>query len=207
MSGELKLRGTEYVEDIPLTDRQKRFVEQYATNGFNATGAAEVAGYQWPEKYAYRIIRQPKIKAAIQARFKEHIMSADEVLARLTEQARGDIGNYIDDEGNVDFQKLKEEGKGHLVKSISDSKYGKRVEFYSSQAAMQLMAKYHRLFADRIENITFDMSRLSNLQLERLANGSKLIDVLLNREEYDTIEGESNVVDAEDVDDAGGVEE
>ena len=198
MSGELKLRGTEYVEDIPLTDRQKRFVEEYAINGFNAMGAARSAGYQWPEKYAYRIIRQPKIRAAIQARFKEHTMSAEEVLARLTEQARADYGNYIDDDGNVDIAALKKDGKAHLIKSISDSKYGKRIEFYDAQHAMALMAKYHRLFADRIETITFDMNRLTDDQLARLANGEKLIDVLLARETYDdslTVEGTSRAIE------------
>ena len=201
MSGEIKLRGTEwdgYAEDIPLTERQKLFVEQYAKNGFNARAAAKAAGYKLKFQGAYRLINDPKIKAAIRARFQDHLMEADEVLARLASQARGDVGDYIDDEGNVDFKKLKEDGKSHLVESISDSKYGKRVQFYSTQKALALIGKYHRLFAERIENISFDMNRLSDRQLERLSSGDKLIDVLLDREEYDdsiTIDGESQIVE------------
>jgi len=200
MSGEVTLRGIEweeYAEDVPLSDKQRAFVEEYATNGFNATAAARVAGYAFPDKFAYRLVRNTKIREAIEIRFKDRIMTAEEVLARLTEQARGDIGSYVDDEGNVDFAKLREDGKAHLVKSISDSKYGKRIEFYSAQKAMEIMGKYHRLFAERIENITFDMSRLSNRQLERLASGDKLIDVLIDREGYDIgaiVNGESRVV-------------
>ena len=204
MSGEIKLRGTvwpEYTEDIPLTDRQKAFVEEYDINGFNARAAAEAAGYAFPHKVAYRLVRNPKISAAIQIRFKDRIMTAEEVLARLTEQARGDYGNYVDEDGNVDLAQLKADGKAHLIKSISDSKYGKRIEFYDAQHAMNLMAKYHRLFAERIENIHFDMSRLSDRQLERLADGAKLIDVLLDREQYDdslTVEGASRVVETQE---------
>jgi len=199
MSGEIKLRGIEwddYAEDIHLSDKQRAFIETYATNGFNATAAAREAGYAHPSKFAYRLVRNAKIREAIEIRFKERIMTAEEVLARLTEQARGDIGNYLDDEGNVDFEQLKADGKAHLVKSISDSKYGKRVEFYSSQRAMEIMGKYHRLFAERIESISFDMNRLSDRQLERLSSGDKLIDVLLQREEYDvTIDGESQTIE------------
>jgi phage terminase small subunit len=201
MTDEIVLRGTEYLEDIPLTDRQKVFVEEYAINGFNALAAAKAAGYKWAHKFAYRLVRDPKVRAAIEARFKDRIMTADEVLARLTEQARGDYGNYIDSEGEVDIEALKADGKAHLIKSISDSKYGKRIEFYDSQKAISLMAKYHRLFADRVENIHFDMSRLSDRQLERLSGGAKLIDVLLDRESYDSsdvVEGASRVVEAEE---------
>jgi phage terminase small subunit len=194
---EIRLRGAAHIEDIPLSDQERRFVEEYAINGFNAAAAAKAAGYKWPKHYAYRLVRAPKVRAAIEIRFKDVIMSADEVLARLTEQARGDYGNYIDAEGNVDIEALKEDGKAHLIKSISDSKYGKRIEFYDAQRAMNLMAKYHRLFAERIENITFDMSRLTDQQLERLANGDKLIDVLLNREDY-SITIEDSVVEGEE---------
>jgi phage terminase small subunit len=203
MSGEIKLRGIrwdEYAEDLPLTDRQRAFVEEYAINGFNASAAAKAAGYEHPDKFAYRLVRNAKIREAIEIRFKDRIMSAEEVLARLTEQARGDIGNYLDEEGNVNIAQLQADGKAHLIKSISDSKYGKRVEFYDAQKAMSLMAKYHRLFAERIENITFDMSRLSDTQLERIASGDKLIDVLLANDDYDLgaiINGESRVVETE----------
>lgn len=194
---EIVLRGTTYIEDIPLSERERLFVEEYAINGFNGNAAALAAGYSAKShNSAHRLLRSPKVRAAIEVRYKDHVMSADEVLARLTEQARGDYGNYIDNDGSVNIEQLKADGKAHLIKSISDSKYGVRIEFYDSQKAMAIMGKYHRLFAERIENITFDMARLSNRQLTRLSRGDKLIDVLLDREEYDvTIDGESQTVE------------
>lgn len=202
---EIKLRGhewPEYTEDIPLSDQMRRFVEEYVINGFNATEAARAAGYAWPEKYAYRLVRHPKIRAAVQARFSEHIMSAEEALARLTEQARGEGGTYIDENGDIDISALKAAGKAHLIKSITDGKYGKRIEFYDAQSALALIGKYHKVFTERTENIHFDMSRLSTRQLERLASGDTLIDVLLDREDYessgDIIEGESRTRETEE---------
>jgi len=194
VSGDIQLRGQvwpEYDEDIPLSAQQRKFVEELAINGFNATAAADAAGYKWPHKYAYRLMADPKIKAAIDVRFGEFIMSANEAMARLTDYARGEGANYLDDEGNVDFKKLREDGKMHLVKSITDGKYGKRVEFYSAIDAIKTIGKYHNVFVERNENINIDLDRLSEAQLQALAEGANLIEVLMMKdyENEDVVEG------------------
>jgi phage terminase small subunit len=54
-----------------LTDRQRRFVHAYATNGQNGTAAAREAGYKGTDNVlgvtAYDLLRTPKIESALRA--------------------------------------------------------------------------------------------------------------------------------------------
>lgn len=79
-------------------------------------------------------------------------MTADEVLVRLTEQARAEYSPYMTAYGTVDMQRLIEDGKAHLIKSISDTAYGKKVEFYDGQAALVHIAKHLGMFQERTEH-------------------------------------------------------
>lgn len=82
-----------------LTDKQKRFVDEYLID-CNATQAAIRAGYS--EKTADRIghenLKKPDISKAINERMnakqKETIMKQDEVLELLTSIARGESQKY-----------------------------------------------------------------------------------------------------------------
>jgi len=92
------------------------------------------------------------VQAAIQARIAEKAMSADEVLLRLAEQARGEQIEYLLDDGTVDLDRLIADGKGHLAKGIKWDRAGNLVvEFYDAQSALALIGRYHRLFVDRTE--------------------------------------------------------
>jgi Terminase small subunit len=79
-----------------LTRRQQVFIEKYLVC-WNASEAARQAGYS--EGVANRIgsllLTNVDIKARIEARVSELAMSADEVLIGLSEQARGDIGQFF----------------------------------------------------------------------------------------------------------------
>lgn len=79
-----------------LSNKQRVFVEEYLTD-FNATQAALRAGYS--ERSAYSIgqenLSKPEIAAEIKARLTEKTMSADEVLIRITEQAKSDLGAFF----------------------------------------------------------------------------------------------------------------
>jgi hypothetical protein len=87
-------------------------------------------------------------------------MSADEVLARLSEHARGDMGDLLGPSGMVlDLQTAKERGLTHLIKSLNWTQHGLRIELYDAQSALVQLGKAHGLFVDRtrhegIENVT-----------------------------------------------------
>lgn len=140
-----------------LTNKQQAFINEYLKT-WNAAEAARRAGYS--EKTAREIGRQNlaklDIKAEIDRRIAENAMSADEVVARLTEQGRVDYSPYMrtDPESGrlyVDGKKLLADGKGHLIKSIKETRYGQDVEFFDAQAALIQLGRYHKLFTDKQE--------------------------------------------------------
>lgn len=75
-------------------------------------------------------------------------MGADEVLVRLSEQARAEYSQYFMPNGTVDLAKLIADGKAHLIKKVKETQWGLQVEFYDAHAAKELIGKHHRLFAD-----------------------------------------------------------
>lgn len=78
-----------------LTDKQRAFIDFYFVCGFNATEAARRAGYAHPNKQGPALLVNLGIRAEISRRFAEIAMPADEVLARIGEVARADMGDFL----------------------------------------------------------------------------------------------------------------
>lgn len=145
-----------------LSAKQQLFIDEYL-KCWNATEAARLAGY----KGSYSVLgvtghdnlKNPKIAEVIQARLAESAMSADEVLMRLAEQARVNIGEFFTDSLNVNEQRIKQ--KGHLVKSLTWTQYGPKVELHDAQSALVNLGKHHGLFTDKIEiKLTKEVERI-----------------------------------------------
>jgi hypothetical protein len=141
-----------------LTDKQEAFVLAYAET-LNATEAARRAGYQGTYE-SLRVIgsqnlTKKKVRSAIDELLKGRILSAHEILTRLSDQARGIPDECFDIYGNliaVDFEKLKEHGLLHLIKKFSYDKEGRpQIEFYDAQTALGQLGKYHSLFVERVK--------------------------------------------------------
>jgi hypothetical protein len=84
-------------------------------------------------------------------------VSADEVLARLTEHAMGSMGDFIsvvlvEEDGikldRIDLSKAQRAGKLHLIKRLSISKEGISIELYDAMAALVHLGKHFELFSD-----------------------------------------------------------
>ena len=134
-----------------LTAKQRLFVAAYL-DCLNATEAARRAGYS--EKTAAIIgwenLRKPNIAAAVSAGLLDKAMPADEVLARLSEHARGSIGAFIsaDEEGKPNGFSLSRERPLHTVKKVTVTEKGWSFEMYDAQAALVQLAKIHGMFSD-----------------------------------------------------------
>lgn len=167
--GDRKASVSEMSDETPevkLTNKQRAFIEEYLLD-FNATRAAREAGYS--EKTAYssgsRLLKDVEVSAEIARRLAERRMSADEVLDRLTDIARGDIGEIMDISGvgfNLDMQKAKDAGKTKLIKKIKqkttyfsgkdggDSEQHEiEIELYSAHEALRDLGKVSGLFVER----------------------------------------------------------
>jgi phage terminase small subunit len=130
---------------VTLNPREQRFADEYALDP-NATQAAKNAGYS--ERTAYsigsRLLKKAEIQDAIRARkaqqdaeYEFRVMQKYEVLARLTEIARSDIGDLLPDKpaegdeeakpgaGPKDIETWKDileiaksRGKSHLIRNM-----------------------------------------------------------------------------------------
>lgn len=140
-----------------MTLKQRRFVDLYLGEARgNGAKAAVMAGYS--EHTARQIAREnltkPDIRAEIDLRLAESAMEAAEVLARLTEIARGTMEDFIRFDLNypvLDLNQARERGKLGLIKSAKPTRYGLEIEIHDAQAALRDLAKCHGLFLDRSE--------------------------------------------------------
>lgn len=206
-----------------LTNKQRAFVEHYLAT-WNAAEAARRAGYSAKSARSVgpETLSKPVIQAAIEARIAELKMGADEVLVRLADQARGDLGDFVHigeeeitlsdivisereegDEGepatmrvvrkvetvkrptvHIDLAKAKAASKLHLIKKIKDGRDGLSIELYDAQAAVVLLGKHHKLFGDEGGGILkfIDLTKLSDAQIARLANGDDPLAVILDKQ-------------------------
>jgi len=147
--------------------KEQVWLEEYF-RCWNATEAARRAGYKWPNKQGPA--KKEKLADLIAKEVEHRAMSANEVLLRLAEQARGDIADALKiDHGlvMVDVEKLKELGLTHLIKKFKHTKQGgTEIEFYDAQAALFHLSKLHGLVgADNVNvnvNITDARERLSS---------------------------------------------
>jgi hypothetical protein len=110
-------------------------------------------------------MQKEKAQAEYEARWRAQIMSGDEVLGRLSEQARSNIADFVerrtyaelDKDGNPTGQMIDSFGlnwdavreNGHLIKSITQTANGPRIELHDGQSAIVQVGKYHKLFVER----------------------------------------------------------
>jgi len=138
-----------------LTNKQRVFIEEYL-KCWNASEAARRAGYNGKaNSVGPRLLANVSIANEIQHRVNDLSMSADEVLLRLADQARGipeECFVAYDRVVGISFEKLKEHGLMHLIKKISYDRYGNpTVEFYDAQNALVQLGKHHALFTERYQ--------------------------------------------------------
>jgi len=140
-----------------LTDKRKRFVDAYiGPANCNKTEAARRAGYASPTPEARRLCKDPLVKAAIEERMRELAIPAEEILARLSEQARGNMADFVevDESGRfrIDLTEAEKSGELRLVKKAGfDQKGRPAIELYDAQAALLALAKRFGLFPERQE--------------------------------------------------------
>lgn len=138
---------------MELRRKQRIFIDEYL-KCWNATQAAINAGYS--KRSAGSIggenMQKPEIVEEIKRRLNESAMSADEVVHSIGEIGRTTIEDLmnVDENGRMsfDFRRAKEQGKLHLIKSITPTAYGIKVELHDRMKALELIGKHHKLFTD-----------------------------------------------------------
>lgn len=122
-------------EERRLTDKQRLWLESYLGEArFNATKAARLAGYSDPEVLGFDCKQNPVIRARIDERLAQATLSANEVLAELTDVASAEWREFIE----IKQDKM---GRRLLVK----------MDLTNKVKSLELIGKHHKLFTDKQE--------------------------------------------------------
>jgi phage terminase small subunit len=139
-----------------LTSKQQVFISEYL-QCWNASEAARRAGYsvKTARVIGSENLTKPAIAAEIKARIDELKMSADEVLIRLSDQARASMAEFVVPEtDSISLIKAEIAGKLHLIKkfshTVTDKSKHTSIELYDAQAALVQLGRAHGLFTDNV---------------------------------------------------------
>jgi len=120
-----------------LTVKQRLFVFHYLETR-NATKAARLAGYSGDYNVVastgWENLQKPQIKAEIERFYETKVLSANNVLAELS-----DVGNAP----WRDFVEVRTDDEGNTIKA--------QVKLTDKIKALELLGKYHKLLTDRVE--------------------------------------------------------
>jgi phage terminase small subunit len=161
-----------------LTNKQKRFVEEYLVD-LNATQAAIRAGYS--QRTAYAIgqenLKKPEIASAIQAamdaRSKRVEVRQDDVLRELVRIATCDIAQAFDEEGRLrPLHEIPEDvrraiaGVETVERTLSAGQQGeddeeveevavvqrvRKIKFWDKPKTLELLGRHLKMFTDKLE--------------------------------------------------------
>jgi phage terminase small subunit len=158
-----------------LTAKEQKFITEYL-KCWNGAEAARRAGYSknTARSIAYENLTKPDIRAVIEEHMKRSAMSADEVLSRISDQARGSLVPFqrVTKDGflYLDFSGEEAQDSLHLIKEI-ETKRSRRIEMkgkkevpivwedeqvkikiHDPQKALDMLARYHNLYAEKDED-------------------------------------------------------
>lgn len=146
------------------------FIRHLFDSNWNATTALERTELECGQdpgdrgnlrRRAFRLLNSDEVKQALETHAEAAVLSASEVLMRVSDHARADIDDCYDDEGNFSLAKARERGVTHLVKSLTTEespifddgevigvRKKVRAEIHDSQKALQLLMRYHHLLTE-----------------------------------------------------------
>lgn len=152
-----------------MNPRHQQFINEYFNCCMNATEAYQRvyqnATRETARRNGHELLTNTDISEEIKLRITEKAMSADEVLMRLGDQARGDMADFwhIPEQGDPTINLAKAKGKTHIIKKLKVKKTTQRIgkttetthevdfDLYDAQSALQLIGKNHDLFIDKLQ--------------------------------------------------------
>jgi hypothetical protein len=156
---------------MALNNKQKVFIAEYLKD-FNATQAAIRAGYSERTAYSqgHRLLKHVEVAERISEVIEDRTMKPEEVLLRLGDQARGDMGDFLEigeDAWSVDLYKAKVAGKTHLIKKIKqrtsyredgETEVWTEFEMYDAHAALVDVGRALGIFKDSPIDVNINLS-------------------------------------------------
>lgn len=189
-----------------ITVKEHRFIHAYFGEAKgNGTLAAKLAGYKGSDAVlateAHRLLRKPKIAAAVAAMLQQSALPVEQVLKGISDIALGSVEFFLEfgenDSLNVTLKRAKEQGKLHLVKGLELHPNGtiKRIHWYDALQAYKALGMFHHTIkppekppvdepdADDLEAAEFEAARRAiTLVMKKAKEFGKTISVTEARE-------------------------
>lgn len=174
-----------------LTDKQQRFVEEYTVD-FNKTRAAIRAGYSdsgASRNIGYETYKHPLVQEALQKRFKELEINAEETTKLITDIAKGNLAEYFVTH-KVEFTPKLEVPVSALIKQLEEEiafeeDYAMNANFKGDKPGEAgRERRSHRAVIDALENrlLRAKMKLAKDPRATEIVNGKT---VLIDRPELD----------------------
>ncbi len=143
----------------------------------------------------------PEIQRIIRQRLEQRVMGQDEVLDRLSAQARADYTEFLvvepDGTLRLDFEAMKAAGKLHLLQEVTYGAGTTTAKFQNVQRALELLGKHYSLFVERVDgNLHVDSTDLdlSRLSIDELREFEQLLTKAQGSKPDDSEEGATEEV-------------
>jgi phage terminase small subunit len=168
-----------------LSPKQQRFVLEYLRD-YNATAAAERAGYAHPNKQGPRLLVNVGVAEAVKAGLREQEerikVDADRVLRELKLIATSDPGEIFDfsrdGEPTLRPANTIPPMARRLISSLKIGKYGPEVKLWSKDAALDKLMRHFGLYKDKVDlnvnevKLTVEDLAAADRELEEWTHGS-----------------------------------
>ncbi len=156
---------------VRLTVNQKRFIEEYCSNGYNATQAAISAGYskKTARETGYENLTKPHIKSEINKRLDELTLTAEQLTKRTADIAKGNLSDYMVTRMVEHTPKIKV-GLRKLIEDLK-LKIDMKEEFASRKGISGDELEAHR---ENIESLK-DSILTYEIELERNPSASRIV--------------------------------
>jgi len=175
-----------------LNHRQLAFVRAYTGPAFaDAAAAARIAGYR--SANGSKVLKSAAVQDAVDFMMADAGMSAAEILARLSSQARATLRDFVSWQqvedphdgqirtvARIDLDKVEAAHAWGNVSEVTVSPDGAiKIKLHNVQRALELLGKARSLFVDRHEVAVSaavslrEMSQEDLDQLEQLLDGAK----------------------------------
>lgn len=176
--------------EVQLTEMQQKFVTEFLKCQ-NASEAARRAGYKGKANVegARLLARLSEyIKPHMPEKDNSNIMTPEEVLQALSDIARGNMGDFIDDNSmSININRAHENGKMHLIKKVKyvtkrdvhgeDETETDTVEFelYDRLKALELLGRHYAMFTDKIQTLNWKDELIADIAAKKITTHEQIV--------------------------------
>jgi phage terminase small subunit len=153
---------------MKLTPKENRFVQEYITNGYNATAAYKAAGYKYGADSTARaaacdLTAKPSVKAAIEAHEKEignkYNIRVGELVNELKAIAFGNLADIVE------------------IKTVDNEEYGAQQQFIVIKSTEEMTGDQRRTLAEISETTQKGQRTIKIKQHDKIAAIKELLKI------------------------------